>query len=63
MDKLYRVSQLAKLGGVTKITIYKRIVARNIEPTYVEGIMHFTKEDAERILEYGKRGRKTGNMV
>lgn len=58
-DRLYKVSQLAKLAKTGESTIYKRIEAEgdNITPVYIKGVLHFDKKDSLRLITYRKRGR------
>jgi len=56
-DKLYTVAELSKILGVTTAVIYRRIPARDVKPVYIKGVMYFERGDAEKLLEYKRRGR------
>jgi hypothetical protein len=56
-DKLYTVAELSKILGVTTGVVYRRIPTTDVNPVWIKGVMYFEKEDAEKLLEYKRRGR------
>ena len=63
-DRLYKVSEIAKIMGVTIPAVYFRIMRRELgEPEYIDGIAHYSKDDVEIIMEGLRRGRKTQSVI
>lgn len=56
--KLYTISQLSEMFGVKEVTL--RVRFKRDKPEYImqRGLIHLRAEDARRLIEFRKRGRK-----
>ena len=63
-DRLYKVSEIAKIMGITVPAVYFRIMRRELgEPEYIDGIAHYSKDDVELIMEGLRRGKKAQGVI
>ena len=52
------IYQIARENKISPVTLYKRILARNIKAHVVKGVMMLDEEQEKLILVYSKRGPK-----
>ena len=52
------VNQIAKENNISAVTLYRRIIAKNMNPILEKGVMVLNPQEEKDILVYSKRGRK-----